>query len=206
MFMINPCLPTHVGLCLPAKQVEDHINAFFPLPIRQIPRLRGGNEGEEGLDVSWRIGVEAGGSFTDSKERVELTEAGAEDWREFSRVACGFDLVVIDHYELAAEADKRADFPWMRFDAGVGREPTTAALIHNALPGMHQDDYAARLLNPKARVLKGPMRSMLGMVMTRRKRGRVNTRWPYSNTSRQRWPGQNIQLIQMEPLRRSKYR
>jgi spore coat polysaccharide biosynthesis predicted glycosyltransferase SpsG len=116
---------------------------------------------EEGLDVSWRIGVEAGGSFTDSKERVELTEAGAEDWREFSRVACGFDLVVIDHYELAAEADKRADFPWMRFDAGVGREPTTAALIHNALPGMHQDDYAARLLNPKARVLKGPTYALL---------------------------------------------
>lgn len=111
---------------------------------------------EEGVEVRWRIGVEVGGSFPEGMEGVELIEAGAEDWEEFVQVAGRFSLVVIDHYKLAAEADEKAGFPWMRFDAGVRREPTSAVLIHNALPGTRKADYAGRLRNPEARVLSGP--------------------------------------------------
>lgn len=111
---------------------------------------------EEGVEVRWRIGVEAGVSFPEGMDGVELIEAGAEAWEEFVQVAGGFSLVVIDHYELAAAADEKAGFAWMRFDAGVRREPTSAVLIHNALPGTREADYAGRLRNPEARVLSGP--------------------------------------------------
>lgn len=116
---------------------------------------------EKGLEVNWRIGVEAGGDLGEAREGVELTEAGTEDWPKFSREVRCFDLVVIDHYGLATEADKRADFPWMRFDAGAAQEPTTAVLVHNALPGARKEDYAERLIYPEARVLAGPSYALL---------------------------------------------
>jgi UDP-2,4-diacetamido-2,4,6-trideoxy-beta-L-altropyranose hydrolase len=116
---------------------------------------------DKGLDVSWRIGLETSASLGESGERVEFTEAGSENWTNFACLARLFDLVVIDHYGLAAAADRKADFPWMRFDAGLSREPTTAVLVHNALPGTQEEDYAGRLINTGARVLTGPTYALL---------------------------------------------
>ena len=116
---------------------------------------------DKGLEVTWRVGLEAGASLGETTERAEFTEAGSENWTNFARLARLFDLVVIDHYGLAAEADRKTDFPWMRFDAGLSREPTTAALIHNALPGTQEEDYAGRLISTGARVLTGPTYALL---------------------------------------------
>lgn len=122
---------------------------------------------DEGLDVTWRIGLEAGASLGESRAGAEFTEAGTESWADFACAARAFELVVIDHYGLAAEADRLADFPWMRFDVGSSREPTTAVLIHNALPGTKEEDYAGRLLNPGAQVLAGPSYALLDVSFAR---------------------------------------
>lgn len=111
---------------------------------------------EVGIQTCWRIGVEVGGCPPEDSARVELIEAGKEGWEEFCEVAQEYRLVVIDHYKLAADADEKAGFPWVRFDAGVRTESTSAVLIHNALPGTREVDYAGRLRNPEARALSGP--------------------------------------------------
>ena len=72
------------------------------------------------------------------------------------------NILIVDHYELVrnhAEHIARSGSRWMMFDNGQGTTPIHADVVHNALPGITESDYAHR--TDRAQFLLGPSYALL---------------------------------------------
>jgi len=73
------------------------------------------------------------------------------------------NILVVDHYDLVrnhAEHISRSGARWMMFDNGQTTTPIHANVVHNALPGITESDYAPRT-NGRAKLLLGPSYALL---------------------------------------------
>lgn len=72
------------------------------------------------------------------------------------------NILVVDHYDLVrnhAESIARSGARWMMFDNGQATTPIHANVVHNALPGIDESDYAHR--TDRAQLLLGPSYALL---------------------------------------------
>jgi UDP-2,4-diacetamido-2,4,6-trideoxy-beta-L-altropyranose hydrolase len=72
------------------------------------------------------------------------------------------NILVVDHYDLVhnhAEHIARSGARWMMFDNGQATTPIHANIVHNALPGITESDYAHR--TDRAQFLLGPAYALL---------------------------------------------
>jgi UDP-2,4-diacetamido-2,4,6-trideoxy-beta-L-altropyranose hydrolase len=74
------------------------------------------------------------------------------------------DFLVVDHYQLVGDHAghiARSGTRWLMFDSARSSERISATLVHNALPGVSERDYRARMNFRETRLLAGPAYALL---------------------------------------------
>jgi len=122
---------------------------------------------KQGSPVKWLVD-------STTRETVNRELSGNRDIHELRaaspEIACseisdlvGSDqLLIVDCYSWAATFDKISGYRWMRFDQGVSSQPTSAAYIHCALPGVDESRFANRTQGSPPQFLLGPQYALLG--------------------------------------------